>query len=127
MKHILLIDKSLPFTQSFALFLRQHFDYKVSVASDGNEGVCQHCRCPADLVITQFPVPEKKSRDFILELKEANPEVKIITLSLLRSSKQQDNLLLARQLGVRQAFLKPFAVEEVLEAIEEELGVLIPN
>jgi len=126
LKQILLINENLPFTRLFALFLRQHFGYKVSVASDGNEGVCQHRRNPADLVITQFPVPQKNP-DFFSELKEANPEVKVITLSFQRSTKQQDNLWLARQLGVRRPFLKPLVVEEVLEAIEEELEALIPN
>ena len=125
MKQILLIDENLPFTRLFALFLRQHLDYNVSVASDGNEGAGQHRRNPADLVITQFPVP--KNPDFFSDLKEVNPEVKVITLSFQQSTNGQDNLSLARQLGVRRPFLKPLVVEEVLEAIEEELETLIPN
>ena len=125
MKHILLIDRNLLFTKLFAHFLRQHYCYNVSVSSGGNDGIDQHCRHPADLVITQFPIPEKNTRDFIAELKEVNPEVKVITLSSYKEfTKRRNCLSQTRQLGVCRCFPKPFSTEEILAAIEEELGEL---
>jgi DNA-binding response OmpR family regulator len=129
MKNVLLIDENRPFGRLFALFLEQRVGCGVSVAIDGNQGAAQHRRCPADLVITQFPVPGKSDALFS-ELRETNPDVRVITLSSRGSATPHDHLWRARRLGVRRAFMKPLVMEEVLGAVEEELatdeGLLAP-
>ena len=125
LKHILLIDRDTLFTRLFARFLRQQYSHKVSVFSGGNDAMEEHCRHPADLVITQFPIPEKGTRRFIAELKEYNPEVKVIALSAHREfTEGRNSLWQIRRLGVCRWFSKPFVTEDIIAAIEEELGAL---
>ena len=55
--------------------------------------------------------------EVIEELKEDDPDLKIIAIS----GGRDEQLRRARGLGARHTFRKPFVTEEVLKAIGEEL------
>lgn len=116
MKSILIIDDDLSFTKALAHLLGQ-IGYEVSVAHSGQEGIDRYREKHADLVITDLVMPHKDGLQTVLELQSEFPDLKFIALS----GDEVDKLPQARQLGARQTFIKPFATEELLETIEEEL------
>ncbi len=120
MKRILVIDDDLLFSKVLAQLL-ERCGYKVTVAHNGKEGIDRYREETPDLVITDLIMPEKDGLETIAELRSEFPDLKFIALS----GGDLHNLPLARKLGARHTFHKPFATEELLETIEEELGMSV--
>lgn len=118
MKSILIIDDDLSFTKALAHLLGQ-IGYEVSVAHSGQEGISRYRENPSDLVITDLIIQRQDGSQTVQELQSEFPDFKFIALS----GENVDTLPQARQLGARHTFVKPFATEELLETIEEELIV----
>ncbi len=117
MAHILIIDDE----HQIRLMLRKLFEsegYKVTVASDGNEGIRRYHENPVDLIITDLIMPEKEGIETIWELKNKYPDVKIIAMSGGGKVKPEGYLHLAEQLGAIQTFSKPIRKEELLVAVK---------
>ena len=116
LKSILIIDDDLSFTKALAHLLGQ-IGYQVSVAHSGPEGINRYRENPSDLVITDLVTQRHDGCQTVQKLKSEFPGFKFIALS----GENVDTLPQARQLGARHTFVKPFATEELLETIEEEL------
>ena len=71
-----------------------------------------------DLVITDLRLPQEHWLATIAELRSENPEPKLIALS----AEDLNGHPAARKLGAKHTFIKPFDTEELLDAIETELG-----
>ena len=93
--------------------------YTVIDAPDGKVGMRLYRENDVDLVITDIIMPEKEGIETIRELKQENPDVKIIAISGGGIINPEDYLQIAERLGVQRTFAKPFDNEEILGAVNE--------
>ena len=94
--------------------------YDVLSVSDGEEGLRVFHRELVDLVITDILLPKKDGVEIIREIKQGFPDVKIIAITGYRG--RYNRLPAAVYLGAQRTLVKPFKMEEMLEAVEEVLG-----
>ncbi len=92
-------------------------------ARDGVEGVAHFREHPADLVITDIFMPNQEGLATIMELRRAMPDLKIIAISGGGARASLDVLPVAEALGAQKTLRKPFTPAEVMEAVNEVLGV----
>lgn len=121
MKHILIIDDE----PKIRLMLRKLFvskGYKVTEASDGNEGIARFHADPADLIITDIVMPEKEGIETIVELKRENPGIKIIAMSGGGRFNHTGYLDIAKRLGADQSLKKPIAIGTLISTVQKLLG-----
>jgi DNA-binding NtrC family response regulator len=95
--------------------------HEVVEASNGAVGLRHYREQPFDLVITDILMPEQEGLESILELRELDPNVRIIAISGGSGSVALDVLDLARRLGARRTFSKPFELGQIVTAVQEEL------
>ena len=118
MAMILIIDDE----ETIRVLLRsalQTEGYEVAEAVNGREGLERYRDRPADLVITDILMPELNGLDMLLELTREFLHAKVIAIS---GAGEQKNLLdVAKLLGARQTFQKPFSMPQLLSAVRYEL------
>jgi DNA-binding response OmpR family regulator len=95
--------------------------YEVISAENGKEGVELFATQPADLVVTDIIMPEKDGIETIMDLRRANPGLKVIAISGGGRSEPENYLHSARLLGANRTMKKPFTNQEMLAAIAELL------
>jgi CheY-like chemotaxis protein len=120
MPRILIIDDE----QDLRLILREALEYvgyEVVEAGNGDEGLQHYRETPADLIITDIIMPGKGGLETIGELQRADPHVRIIAISGGSSFGYADALDIAKQLGARRVFRKPFQLPEMCQAVREAL------
>ncbi|ETR71127.1 MAG: response regulator receiver protein [Candidatus Magnetoglobus multicellularis str. Araruama] len=93
-------------------------DYNVIEAMNGQQAIDFVKKHPVDLVITDLIMPTKEGIETINELKHLNPDLPIFAMSGGSLTNAKVNLKIALNLGVSKTFLKPFDVNEMLEAIK---------
>ena len=120
MARILLIDDDDSFRSMLRLKLT-YFGHTVMEAHNGKEGLELLPQANADLVMTDIVMPEKDGIEVILELKQIQPNLKIIAMSGGARISSATHLLVARQLGAAKVLPKPFTNEALIAAISELL------
>ena len=121
MAHILLIDDD----DQIRIMLRQMLEaegYEVVNASNGKEGIRLYREDPADLIIADIIMPEKEGIEVIMELKKDFPDVKIIAISGGGQIDAEEYLQMAKMLGAKFTFTKPFERKELMDAVKEIVG-----
>jgi len=94
--------------------------YDVRTAPDGKEASkLYHDKSP-DLVITDIYMPNKDGLEVIMELHGSFPKTKIIAIS--GQVTQKNMLPAAARLGAVRTLAKPFAPQELLNAVAEALA-----
>ena len=93
--------------------------YEVTEASNGHEGLERYRQRPTDLVITDILMPEMNGLDMLLELTREFLHAKVIAISGAGGEKNVLNV--AKLLGARQTFQKPFSIPHLLGAVRFEL------
>jgi len=117
---ILLIDDEAPFRSVLKQVL-SNAGYDVVEAANGAEGIRYFHEKPADMIITDIIMPEKEGIETIIELKKAYPEVKLIAMSGGGWYGTDIDFDMAKKLGAI-ALDKPFALQELLDAVNELLN-----
>jgi len=93
--------------------------YKVVEAANGRNGLDLYRLKPADLIITDIGMPELNGLDLILALTRQLLHAKVIAISGVGG---ETNVLdVAKLLGTRRTFHKPFSMPQLLEAVRYEL------
>jgi two-component system response regulator (stage 0 sporulation protein F) len=118
MATILIIDDE----EIIRVFLRSALEevgYEVTEAANGREGLELYRHRPADLVITDIIMPELNGLDMLLELTRDFLHAKVIAIS--GAGGEKNILDVAKLLGVRQTFQKPFSMPHLLSAVRYEL------
>ena len=118
MARILIIDDDtyLRTTLEKALKTANH---EIVLAADGHEGIEKHRAEPVDLIITDLFMPGKEGLETIQQLRKDFPKVPIIAMS---GGDMSGNMLtIASKLGAAKVLQKPFAAEQLLNAIQEVL------
>ena len=93
--------------------------YEVTEAANGREGLELYRQRPTDLVITDIVMPELNGLDMLLELTREFLHAKVIAIS--GAGEEKNVLDVAKLLGARQTFQKPFSIPDLLDAVRYEL------
>jgi len=120
MAQILVIDDD----DSLRTLLRRVLEgagHEVFEASNGNIALEMQRENLVDLIITDIFMPEKEGTEFIMDMSEEFPQVKVIAMSGGGNVAEVDFLNLAKNLGALKTFQKPFKQADLLAAVEELL------
>ena len=117
-KTILLIDDDREIITALRTVLEGK-GYRVLTAADGNSGLAVAERENPNLVLVDMMMP-KKSGFLVLEKLKSTPEnkPKVIMITANEGSRHR---AYAEMLGVDDYFRKPFALDRMLERVEELL------
>lgn len=116
---ILIIDDDTDILEIISKILERE-DYKVFIASNGNEGLQIIKSTPEiDLVIIDLIMPEKEGIEIIREIKEDFPHIKTVAMSGGGRSATNNYLSLAKFLGADLTLKKPFGTEELLKSVQK--------
>ena len=118
MATILIIDDE----ETIRVFLRSALEvagYEVMEAVNGRQGLALYRHRPTDLVITDIVMPEMNGLDMLLELTREFLHAKVIAIS--GAGEEKNVLDVAKLLGARQTFQKPFNISQFLGAVRYEL------
>ncbi len=124
MAKILLIDDDNGLRAVLAKALG-YAGHEVIQAPDGQQG-CELFRATAfDVVITDLVMPVQEGVETIVQLRRENPNVPIIAISggLTNSALY---LTMAQKIGARKVLGKPFTPPELIQAVNEVLGLEKP-
>ena len=120
MARILIIDDDDQLRHMLCQALGQA-GYETVEARDGEEGLEHYRATPTDLIITDILMPGREGLETIMELRRADPGIKIIAISGGGQTGNMTFLEVARYLGAQRAFQKPFELRELLNAVREVL------
>jgi len=115
---ILIIDDEAPI-RALLRFALEAVGYEVTEAANGRQGLDLYRRRPTDVIITDIAMPELNGVDMLLELTRQFLYAKVIAIS--GAGGEQNVLDVAKLLGARQTFQKPFSVPQLLQAVRYEL------
>ena len=118
MATILIIDDEES-VRALLRFALEAAGYKVTEAANGREGLERYRQRPTDLVITDMLMPELNGLDLLLDLTREFLHAKVIAIS--GACGEQNVLDVAKLLGARQTFEKPFSIPQLLDAVRYEL------
>ena len=122
MAQILIIEDNVEFRDVLREMLKRE-GYEVAVASDGEKGLNMFRNNPESLVVTDILMPHKDGIDVISELEKEFPESKVIAISGGAIASAKDCLEATKMFScVKYAFTKPFANEELLQAVKQLVG-----
>jgi len=121
MSRILLVDDDEDFRKMLHKILARA-GYQVEDAPNGQAALEIYQARPSDLIVTDLVMPEKEGIETIVEFRRQNPAVKIIAISGGSRITPTVNLAMAQKLGARRTLAKPFAPQELLDAIAQVLA-----
>ncbi len=120
MNTILIIDDDESMLTSLKeMLIREGFN--VLAAKDGKEGLNLFNDNQVDLVITDIVMPEKEGLETIMAMRKASKDIKIIAISGGGRQEPEGYLHVAKSLGARYTFTKPFKRDDLLGAVYELL------
>jgi DNA-binding response OmpR family regulator len=117
-KRVLVIDDNPDMRRTLQALLESE-GFAVSVAADGEEALRLQRDLPAAVVITDIYMPGKEGIETIYELRKHFPQTKVIVMSGGPRATGVDYILVAHELGAVKALKKPFAPEELIDAVRE--------
>ena len=120
MASILIIDDEDSVREMLRRLL-ERVGHTVYEAADGKTALRMYARNPTDLVITDIYMPEMDGIEFLIRVREAFPEARIIALSGGSFISKEEVLRDAAQLGAVGILEKPFSVEECLDVVQRAL------
>jgi DNA-binding NtrC family response regulator len=118
MATLLIIDDEEPI-RALLRFALEAAGYEVTEAGNGRQGLDLYRRRPTDLSIADMLMPELNGLDPLLDLTREFLHAKVIAIS--GAGGEQNVLDVAKLLGARQTFEKPFSIPQLLDAVRYEL------
>jgi two-component system response regulator (stage 0 sporulation protein F) len=115
---ILIIDDEEPI-RALLRFALEAAGYEVTEAANGRQGLDLYRQRPTDLIIADMLMPELNGLDLLLELTREFLHAKVIAIS--GAGGEQNVLDVAKLLGARKTFEKPFSIPQLLDAVRYEL------
>jgi DNA-binding response OmpR family regulator len=117
MARILIVDDEPSVLESIEQVLKME-GHKVIQAGGGSEAIRSFQKEPADLVIIDIFMPDQDGIQLITYLRKQLPNLPIIAMT---GNPKGNTLDMARKLGAAAVLVKPFAVEELLNAVSAAL------
>ena len=124
MAKILIIDDSASMLALLEQMLREE-DYAVTIASSGAEALEILSQNPIDLVITDIYMPALDGLEVMRLARAMKLNVPFIAISSQVSP--QNKFIPARGLGAQISLQKPFAREQLIEAVEAVLAASLES
>jgi len=121
MQRILVIDDEAPMREMLTGMLGQE-GYEVDTADDGDAGLEAFRRCRPDLVVTDILMPHTGGLMAIREMRDLDPEVKIVAISGGGRDGKLNFLSTARTFPGVRTLQKPFRHSELIAAVRSALG-----
>ncbi|HSA61171.1 MAG TPA: response regulator [Nitrospiraceae bacterium] len=118
MASILIIDDESEIRDLLRLTL-ERAGHRVSEATNGREGMAQYRSAPTDVVLVDIMMPVQDGLETILALTREFINTKVIAMT--GATGNQSKLDVAKLLGARHTFLKPFNMQTMLSTIDYEL------
>jgi two-component system response regulator PrrA len=119
MVRVLVIDDE-PMVLSTLRVLLQSSGHEVAVSGDGAAALEELRSRPADLVVCELSLPGG-GLEVVRRLRRDHPGVKVVAMSGVGGSRQDELLQRALALGARGALAKPFRLLDVQAAVEAAL------
>jgi CheY-like chemotaxis protein len=125
-RHILVVDDE----RAVALFMARaallmaralklaNRHYCVSIAHSGEEALEMLQRTPVDLLVTDLLMPGIDGLELIRQAQVVSPRTRVILITACRKEQIEAE---ARRLGVCRCLIKPFYIEELVQAMQEAL------
>ncbi len=116
---VLVIDDE-PGLRSAISSALEDFNFEVSTASDGQEGLNLLAKHDFDVVVTDIFMPEKDGIEVVTQLKKMKEKKNVRIFAMSGGGKYGiDMLSLAPGLGAEAIFRKPFPIEDLVSAIQK--------
>jgi CheY-like chemotaxis protein len=125
MPKILIIDDDQLVRNTIARILKRK-GYELVLADDGRRGLELFQSERPDLVITDIIMPGKEGIETIREMRQINPDAKIIAISGGGRVGNVDFLTMAAKFGAREIVAKPFEPAELTDTVARCLGTAVP-
>jgi DNA-binding NtrC family response regulator len=119
---ILIVDDEPGIRELLGIMLEAH-GYTVAIAEDGIQAPKVMAARPIDVVITDLLMPERDGLEFITEVRNKYPAVKIIAMSGGGHIARDSYLRIAKTFGAHFLLEKPFSQSDVLGAVEAVLAL----
>lgn len=123
MAKVLVIDDEAPL-RTLLRGLLEKDGHEVLEAQNGNIArEIYDQQSDIDLIITDMVMPEQNGIDFIMEMKNINPDISLIAMSGGGGiTGRFDYLPIAKLIGASVIVTKPFSIGVLREAVEEALS-----
>ena len=121
MSSVLVIDDDPVFCTVLQGIL-ENDGYSVELAGDAQTGISRFDEMDPDLVIVDILMPGKEGIATILELRENNPEARILAMTGGGNFAAGDVLRIAELLGADNSLKKPFAPAALLATVKRCLA-----
>ena len=122
MNSVLVIDDD-PVIRSVVRRVLEKKGFEVSTAGDGQSGLSRFAELNPDLVIVDILLPGKEGIATILELRDANPDARILAITGGGSFAAGDVLRIAELLGADNSLKKPFQPAELIATVKRCLAL----
>ena len=117
-KRVLLVDDDAEILESLRLALSAR-GYEILIARDGNQGLAMAEREDPDLVILDMMMPKRSGFLVLEKLRRTRPiPIRVIMITANEGSRHK---AYAEMLGVDDYIRKPFAMDRLLESVEQLL------
>lgn len=93
--------------------------YDVDVASNGLEGMGLTQSNKYDLILTDLKMPDMDGMEFLMKMKEIQPDAKII---MITGYSTVEHAVKAIKLGAHNYIEKPFTPDTLIAAVKEALA-----
>jgi len=117
LSRILVVDDEESIREFFEIMLKRE-GYEVLTASNGREGLEVLKKQQVDLVISDIQMPELSGMEFLVKVKEVDPEMVMIMITAFGST---ETAVEAMKLGAYDYVQKPFKIDEVKIIIRQAL------
>jgi DNA-binding response OmpR family regulator len=111
-KRILIIDDDLAVRHTLTAVLEER-GYEVIAAANGQLGIAAFRRERPDLLVTDIVMPVKEGLQTIREIRQEQPDMRIIAISGGSRTERHDFLEIARELGAWDVIVKPFDPDDL--------------
>jgi len=121
MAKILVIDDDAS-TRLLLRRLLERAGHQVAEAANGDEGVASYRESRADVVITDLFMPGRDGLQTTADIRREDPDAQIVAMTAHGEEENYDFLRVAESQGAARTLRKPFAVADVLEAVDSLLA-----
>lgn len=113
-KTVLMIEDDAMLRRMQQRLLEKNFDIRLCVAEQGQEALRLHAERPADLIITDYFMPELNGAELIRELRRAGDKVPVVALTAATIGEEQKDLYEA---GADSVIAKPLDIDTLSAVI----------
>ena len=121
MKTILLIEDMQGVRDSLEMLLSTA-GYKVTLATNGQEGLQSIAASTHDLIITDILMPEVDGSEVIMSAKKTHPDTLILAISAGGNGVSADQALMLAKEKADAVLEKPFSKDDFLSKVKELVG-----